>query len=91
MLNQIELCYDGLHTCLAQAIGISTTQLVISMSLVSLWVLVWKGFSLWFSGRKEQKVWFVFLLITNTAGILPIIYLLIYKPWKKLTKKSKKK
>jgi len=31
------------------------------------------------SAQKEQKVWFVFLLIVNSLGILPIVYLLINK------------
>ncbi len=58
--------------------------------IISLWELVWKGFALWYSARDKQTVWFVCILIFNTVGILPIIYLLIHKPWKKRGKKSKK-
>lgn len=39
------------------------------------WSLFWKGFALWKSAQLSQKVWFVILLIANTAGILDIIYL----------------
>jgi len=39
--------------------------------------LVLKGYTLWLSARKGQSVWFIFLLIVNSIGILPIIYLLI--------------
>lgn len=42
-----------------------------------IWDLAWKGFALWRAARNRQPVWFLFLLILNTAGILPIIYLLI--------------
>ena len=38
--------------------------------------LIFKGFALWYSARRNQNVWFIFLLIVNSIGILPIIYLL---------------
>lgn len=44
-----------------------------------LWELVWKGFALWRAGRNNQPNWFVFLLILNTVGILPIIYLKFFQ------------
>ncbi len=43
--------------------------------LAVLWVLYWKGLALWKSSRLSQKKWFIVLLITNTLGILDIIYL----------------
>jgi hypothetical protein len=43
--------------------------------LLVVWSLFWKGLALWHSGRRGQGVWFVILLIVNTAGILEIIYL----------------
>ena len=48
-----------------------------------LWSLVWKGMALWHAARKGDKVWFVVLLVVNTAGILDILYLYIF------SKKSK--
>ena len=39
--------------------------------------LILKGITLWHSARRKQTIWFVFLLIINSAGILPIIYLLV--------------
>jgi len=41
--------------------------------------LVLKGFALWFSARAKQKFWFVALIIFNTMGILPAIYLLFFR------------
>jgi hypothetical protein len=38
---------------------------------------VLKGFSLWKSARKNQMGWFICLIVFNTCGILPIIYLLL--------------
>jgi len=48
------------------------------VSIVALWSLVWKGLALWRAGRNGQPVWFIFLLVLNTAGILPIIYLIFF-------------
>jgi len=41
-----------------------------------LWSLIWKGMALWHAGRRNEKLWFVVLLVINTMGILEIIYLL---------------
>jgi len=39
------------------------------------WEAVWKGIALWKSGRNNQLKWFIAILLLNTAGILPIVYL----------------
>lgn len=54
---------------------ISDSQAVI-LVILALWELVWKGFALWRAARRREPYWFVAILIINTAGILPIIYLL---------------
>jgi hypothetical protein len=41
--------------------------------------LILKGMALYKSAKRDQKVWFVFLLIVNSLGILPIIYLIVNK------------
>jgi len=40
--------------------------------------LVLRGIALWRSGRAGQRYWFVALLLINSVGILPGIYLLIH-------------
>lgn len=57
--------------------------------------LVLRGITLYRSARKDQKGWFVALLIVNSMGILPLVYLLLNKDKsvlapKKATKKTKK-
>ena len=51
------------------------------------WKLVWYGLALWKTIKKEQKGWFVVLFVAafvlNDLGILPIIYLIIYRDKKK--------
>lgn len=49
----------------------STTALL----LLALWSVLWKGLSLWHSGRRGQAWWFVILLVVNTLGLLEIVYL----------------
>jgi hypothetical protein len=45
---------------------------------VALWDILWKGFALWRAARNNQHAWFVLLFLLETAGLLPIIYLLLY-------------
>jgi len=45
--------------------------------------LVLRGIALWRAGRNGQKWWFVALLLVNSVGILPGIYLLTHKEAKR--------
>lgn len=47
------------------------------------WSLFWKGIALWRAARKNQKHWFVALLVINSLGILEIIYLFVFGKKKK--------
>ncbi len=40
---------------------------------------VLKSWALWKAARNDQQYWFVTLVIFNTAGILPLIYLLFFQ------------
>ena len=62
--------------------ALSTTLLSIILILV-FWDLFWKGLALWKAARNNQKYWFIALLILNTAGILPILYIFIFQSGKK--------
>ncbi len=44
--------------------------------LLAIWDGVWKAIGMWKSARNNQIGWFVCIAVFNTAGILPIIYLL---------------
>ena len=56
---------------------------LVMLALLSAWEMVWKGFGLWHSAQNKQKGWYVAMLLLNTAGLLPIIYLLWFKPKQK--------
>jgi hypothetical protein len=36
-----------------------------------------KGWGMWRAARMSKKVWFIALLIVNSIGILPVIFLLL--------------
>lgn len=55
------------------------SNMVWFMIPLMIWELVWKGVALWKSARNSHKYWFVAILILNTAGILPIVYILLNK------------
>lgn len=54
-----------------------------------IWSFIWKGLALYRAARNGQKIWFIVMMIANTAGILEIIYLLFFsKPEKKMKYQS---
>jgi hypothetical protein len=59
---------------------------VVGLVAITIWVTIWKGIALWFAAGKKQKKWFIVLLVLNTLGLLPIIYLIWFKNSKKGSK-----
>jgi len=53
---------------------------ILLLVFLLIWELVWKGMALWRAGRNHHSGWFIAILILNTAGILPIIYLVFFQP-----------
>ncbi len=43
--------------------------------IIAIWDLAWKGLALWKSAKNDQKYWFMAILVVNSVGILPIIYI----------------
>lgn len=50
----------------------------IAFVLVLAWSLLWKGWALWRSAQKGEKIWFIVLLVVNTVGILDILYVFFF-------------
>ncbi|KKP37347.1 hypothetical protein A2483_04800 [Candidatus Peregrinibacteria bacterium RIFOXYC2_FULL_33_13] len=48
-----------------------------------IWDGVWKAIGLWKSAKNNQLAWFISMIIFNTAGILPIIYIYFFQKNKK--------
>lgn len=55
-------------------------SLALFIGLLVIVELVLKGLALWRAAELKQPIWFVLLLVINTAGIFPLIYLLVTKP-----------
>ncbi len=61
--------------------------------------LALKAVALWKAARADQMAWFIALIVFNTVGILPIVYLLFFarkvkaisEPVKKSAPKTKKR
>ncbi|NTW31861.1 MAG: hypothetical protein HGB12_04435 [Bacteroidetes bacterium] len=45
--------------------------------IVAIWDIVWKSIALWKAARNNHLIWFICIVIFNTVGILPIIYILL--------------
>lgn len=58
--------------------NIETSMLIWLIPLL-IWELVWKGIALWKAAKNNQFNWFITLLILNTVGILPIIYIQFFQ------------
>jgi len=56
-----------------------SAEMMAVIIVLGIWSLIWKGFALWKAGRNNQLKWFIAILILNTVGILPIIYLKFYQ------------
>jgi len=52
------------------------------------WSFAWKGWALWIAARKNEKWWYIGLLVINTVGILEILYIfwISKKDWSKKEK-----
>lgn len=53
------------------------TEWIVLFILLAAWEITWKGLALWRASKRHEKAWFVIILLINTVGILPIIYLLV--------------
>jgi succinate dehydrogenase/fumarate reductase cytochrome b subunit len=43
-----------------------------------LWTLPWKAIALWKSARRNEKWWFIALLVINTLALLEILYIFVF-------------
>ncbi|MEK6915748.1 MAG: DUF5652 family protein [Nanoarchaeota archaeon] len=48
------------------------------LGLVLVWSLIWKGIALWKAAKKNNKYWFVAILVINTVGIFEILYIFLF-------------
>lgn len=57
------------------------------MTILIILVIALKGYALWHAAKRDEKWWFVAMLVINTAGILELCYLaFVVKKWHNYTK-----
>lgn len=73
-LETLQALQEGISTqSLETLLGINIVTLLIIIAAV----IILKGLALFKSARRNEKIWFWCLLIFNTLGILPLIYLIL--------------
>ncbi len=58
-------------------LNLSPTWTTVLIILIA-WEVAWKGLALWRASHNDQIDWFVALLIINSVGVLPILYLVFH-------------
>lgn len=53
------------------------------VAVLAVWDVAWKGVALWKAARNGSTPWFIALLLINSVGILPIIYIFFFAQKKK--------
>lgn len=59
-------------------LGLQEGIILFILFILFAWSIGWKGLALWHCAQNKEKVWFVVILIANTAGILEIAYLFVF-------------
>jgi fluoride ion exporter CrcB/FEX len=62
---------------------LTTPWFIILVIVLAIWELILKGLAMWKAAKKGHKTWFWGILIINTVGILPLIYLLFFSKKRK--------
>ncbi len=94
-INSLEDIPEGYHLeevkgfqCYANIFKTPDMQNFLKYGLILVVIgLILKGFALWGAARKNSIRWFIALLLLSFAGILPLIYLVISRDKKKVSKK----
>ncbi len=60
-------------------VPVLTGGILALLIVFGIWEAVWKAIAMWKSARNNQLAWFVCILIFNTVGILPIVYILWFQ------------
>jgi predicted permease len=75
----------------AEALAGFSAIFIFLFVLAIIWITVLKFYALWRAGRNNQVVWFIFIAVLNTMGILPLIYLLAFQKKGKVVARARKK
>lgn len=57
---------------------VSTGWIILAILLMVLWTVPWTGVALWKAARRNDKWWFIVLLVVSTLGLLEILYIFVF-------------
>lgn len=63
--------------CLPTNFPAEIVQYQLLLIVLLLWDTVWKAIAMWKAARNNHLAWYICLLVFNTVGILPILYILL--------------
>ena len=67
---------------------VSVTAWVVGIATAALWELAWKAIAMWKAAGNKQLAWFIVILVFNTLGILPIVYILFFQKKRGIEKRA---
>lgn len=80
----VNLLTAGSWDSLPGIMGIGALGLIV-VFLFAIVVVILKGYALWHAAKRDEKWWFIAILIINTVGILELVYLIFFvKKWPKI-------
>ncbi len=80
---------DPLIEAFSNFSGIAPTTVLIIFTVVFIWDLVWKGLGMWMASKKNSPTWFIVMLVINSIGILPILYIYVFSEMGKKNLKNR--
>lgn len=61
--------------------------LLVFFIILAIWESIWKSIGMWKAARNNQLAWFICILVFNTLGILPLVYIYFFQKKKEAAKK----
>ena len=71
--------FDTGTTAVVAQSGQTNIWITLLLLVAIVWGVVWKGIGMWRAAKKGQRNWFIAMLVLNTLGIVPIVYLKFYQ------------
>lgn len=88
MINTLFANSHGAFPMFGLGLGLFTMGALLFFVLM-LAVVALKGYALWHAAKRDEKGWFIALLLINTIGILELVYLyFVVGKWKSPSNES---
>lgn len=58
---------------------ISMSWFLPTVIALAIWDIIWKLVAMWYAARDKQKLWYILLVLFNSIGVLPILYIYVIR------------